>query len=149
MSQARRPSFNSIEYFNMICDDCKTAFFSPLSWAQLRKGVSSNLLQWAAKSSQVSGFCTICSSVFESVQNALVSRLRQSANYGDGITSTDGDVSCVQQWPELPVQVEERLGRLSFLVGPLHDANFLLSDGTIISIDVDAWFFVLSPRQGT
>jgi hypothetical protein len=147
----------------MICGSCRAAFFSSTSWLKLREGIESDLLTKAQKRPQPAPVCTVCSIVLQGVKGALDAYLRRRAggvdhdsldstivNIGTGPngSATESYATAKIEWPTLPVKVEKRGGRrLSFIIGSHHKAKFVV-DNDVLEIEINAYFFILSPRSG-
>jgi hypothetical protein len=132
----------------MICERCRTEFFSPGTWTKLRDGHKFDILHWACEAPEQNN-CTICSTILKDTIAALPASPTTS-----GFVTDEQSVRRWRQnvkiWPQLPVKAERRIGRLSFIVGPC-SANFTFQDGTTYNaISLKARLFIMSPTpRGT
>lgn len=127
----------------MICERCRTAFFSPGTWTQLRAGTKFDILRWACQGPDRIN-CTVCSTVLRDATTALSEYLAPSIAGRNSLKGKDL-MQHVEVWPLLPVKAERRVGRLSLIVGP-SSAEFALRDGTRhSSISLKARLFIMSP----
>jgi hypothetical protein len=128
----------------MICERCRAEFFAPGTWTTLRSGQRFDILQWACEVPELK-HCTLCSTVLKDTIAALYT----SQNTTDALSKNQPTRDWqrdVKVWPQLPVKVERRTGRLSFIVGP-SSADFILQDGSNFNaISLKARLFIMSPR---
>lgn len=128
----------------MICERCRAEFFVPNSWDKLRNGQKSDILSWACELPEHDN-CTICSTILKDTLTALSTSLASAGS----LTSKQTPINWkreVQSWPRLPVKVERRIGRLSFIVGPC-SGDFNFQDGVLFTaISLKARLFIMSPR---
>jgi len=128
----------------MICERCRTAFFAPGTWKTLRTGQRFDILQWACELPKDKD-CTLCSTVLKDTLAALSTSQTTTENLEKELNARDWRHE-VEIWPQLPVKIERRTGRLSFIVGPC-SADFGLKDGSTYSaVSLKARLFIMSPR---
>ena len=128
----------------MICEHCRAEFFAPGTWRTLRSGQKFDILQWACELPEHK-HCTLCSTVLEDTVAALNTSQITTDTLVKKQSTRDWQRE-VKIWPQLPVKVERRIGRLSFIVGP-YSADFILQDGSMYSgISLKARLFIMSPR---
>lgn len=128
----------------MICDRCRAEFFAPGTWKKLRTGQRFDILQWACEVPEHKD-CTLCSTVLKDTIAALSTSQTTNDSSATERAARNWQEE-VKNWPQLPVKIEIRTGRLSFIVGPC-SADFGFHDGTTYSaISLKARLFIMSPR---
>jgi hypothetical protein len=127
----------------MICERCRAEFFAPGTWKKLRDGQTFDILQWACEVPEHRE-CTICSTVLNDTITTL-SIFLGTADATGKKQATKNWRREVKLWPQLPVKVERRVGRLSFIVGPC-SADFSFQDETCSAVSLKARLFIMSPR---
>jgi hypothetical protein len=128
----------------MICERCRAEFFALGTWKKLRDGQKFDVLQWACEVPEHRE-CTICSTVLEDTVATLSASSATTGTVVKKHVIKDWRRQ-VKIWPQLPVKIERRTGRLSFIVGPC-SVDFSLQDGTTCTaIGLKARLFIMSPR---
>lgn len=128
----------------MICERCRAEFFAPGTWKTLRSGQRFDILQSGCKVPEHK-HCTLCSTILKDTIAALATSETTNDALAKKQPTRDWQRE-VKIWPKLPVKVERRTGRLSFIVGP-HAADFILHDGsTCNGVSLKARLFIMSPR---
>jgi hypothetical protein len=128
----------------MICERCRAEFFAPGTWKTLRTGRKFDILQWACDIPENKD-CTLCSTVLKDTLVALSTSLTTNDTIAKKQFPKDWQHE-VKIWPQLPVKVERRTGRLSFIVGPCSADFILQNESTCNSISLKARLFIMSPR---
>ena len=129
----------------MICKRCRAEFFAPGTWKTLRTGQRFDILQWACEVPDHRE-CTLCSTILKDTIATLSAYKTTAGNLTGRKQPPKIWQRDVEIWPKLPVKVEKRTGRLSFIVGPC-SADFSLQDGSTYSaVSLKARLFIMSPR---